>query len=1249
MLNHKSHKKYLTLLSALSILLAVTGCEETYKATMTVSDDHITPDNQSCKENGAVCTTESITDGKCCNSTCIPASDYDQSECNKIDKDECKGKDDGVECTNGLCCDKICTDATQWNNSRCGCDKTNSDSCKDKENTVCTEIDNKPEFYQCREAAPPTECEGKNNGSSCNDDAGLCCNNTCITDATNWNSSSCGCDHTNLDACTQPRECTAINDKPEFYHCIPSSTTDECIDKNNGDTCTDGYCCNQECITTEKCIICDESGENKTYGCDKGEICESNLCKSTCEANEGESCCEDNTCNGNNLICQTWDEQAEDHHKCVSCGDKNQPCCVVNGENSCNLNFTPTSSEEVCTCQCGSENQACCGGEECNNGLTCSGQVCTNPCDNKIDGFECDLNSTSGRCCQNSCYLYSEMYNPICGCTSSSCDNGLSCSDQNGFKICQTNDCSSINEPLPCTTATVTSGVCCGGQCKAQGIVKNDNPCACNEECESNHCSDSESIVCIECTEDTETTDCGSDKPKCISHKCEECKIDSDCADKSDNKIKCNTSTHVCENPCAGEVSDTNGSDCDGYGISEGKCCGNICYSSANYSKTICGCEETCQNVSGNRCDPTIGAGFICRCNQEECSNVGQNYYCETLTTCEKCEQDLCNDRCCSSETPVCATIDGTEKCAICDPVKDIGCPNAHCSLTGDSPTCVECTQNEHCNTNPDKTICLINHCAVCDPSKNPNTPLFPGTSLENGCKDDAKYCKLDGSECVECLQNKDCDFILGQSCSNGHCEGKVCNHTIANSSDCSETNTYILNNNTLTPPIPPHSNKTICLVICGTNDISNFPDNNIISTEKDLVVVGNNAVIKSSTKDYKRTTPLFNMGNHKLIFKNIKLEFDAEFGYSKEGGDGSRDMRGIIANELSNATIENIHYEGKITFIQPNGTDTITNIGGLVGSATSCSFINNTLKLTNTTNGKFISINNTPFENIGGIIGSAQNLTKLTGNTVTASNFSISTTGNNISNVGGLIGNASTITKFDGNKVSLGSLSIATTNQGNLISIGGFIGSASGVTELSNSSNFIQNYSISLGSGDSKYIAGLIGSVSSSGGSGDVPAATGAGAPSITLNTVQNVIITPPDIQNSKTSVKPLFGTGNLDSLSKQVLSYFGRDDSSPDDYACLGESFMGTEPKGVTSSSVDVLAYKNDDADGNKYSPMCKGGGAPITACCVAQKFNEKNESNETQWKVYKYNSSTLIPLFVNPDDTQFSVHEAICKTCN
>ena len=1089
MLTQKSHKKYLTILSALSILLAVTGCEETYKVILSNAEDNHHDTNPCAdKNNNDNCTTDTIPDGKCCKNVCIALSGWDQSECKEIDTNKCNGEDNGVECTTkngnkGKCCNNDCIDETQ----ECGTDEN--------------------------------ECNGvENNGNSCNNENGWCCNNQCIEN---------------------------------------------------------------------KCVECDDNGTTNVYGCTEEQICESGSCKPAprCQANnENDLCCDDDTCTGTNLICQTWDSTDNEHYnKCIACGGNNEPCCesVESGE----VERTCSSGFNNDYLICGLDNK--CHQPECNSHedckiehkIICYDQLCITcaqynnlPDTTKSDLYNTEIdnnyktnatcicgrheqncgNSNNGYCCQNVCYENADEWNGsnTCGCTDNTdnnCDEDKKCIELvsgSTFKHCVVTTCNEDNKTFACSNEGV-SGFCCEDSeytCREITDTTNINMYGPNCQC-PNGCApglkclskDNDSYECLECTEsDHCQNDETCDNGRCINQ-CDNLQTGASCTSKS---VKSN-----------------------------GYCCNGTCKNVDNY-KTNCICHP---NVNELKCDnyytcvQSTSDQYTCNCDNTSCNNE-YNMYCDETSQCKTCdsEEKACGTECCSGDKPKCAQI-------ITDEVTEL--------------KCVQCITDEDCND------------SKCD------------------------------TDIGTCIQNTSCDFNIAAE----------------ENENCKEDNTAVLTNDNLNVSINSNSDN-ICIVICGEiTDPESFGSNDSFPATQNLTVVGtNNATLKFQKT---RTAPLFKIEmKNQLIFKNIKLEFDAEFGYSDEGGDGYRNMRGIIANELKDAVIENVSYKGKITFSTMRNIPT-DGFGGFVGKATNGSFKNNTFNFTNTNKEAMITSSEQPLSDIGGFIGhlDVTNSFVATNNSVKGS-IIISISDNNITNVGGFIGkldsNISTnVITFEGNSVNLSNFSVKTTNSAKIDSIGGFIGQSSGLYTLKNSSNFIKNYTISTdsngGARGATNIAGLIGSVQSSGGTGDVAqGATGAGSSSITLTKVQNIIIKPP---TKVASFTPLFPVNvNLDNSSSQVLSYIGGDQS--DTYSCQGDAVPTAQP-------LAILAYKNLKSESSYYIPLCGNESSNKNhACCVAETFN--NQTSDPKWAVYKYSDEDIqIPLFKEPDSSNFTQDENIC----
>ena len=172
-----------------------------------------------------------------------------------------------------------------------------------------------------------------------------------------------------------------------------------------------------------------------------------------------------------------------------------------------------------------------------------------------------------------------------------------------------------------------------------------------------------------------------------------------------------------------------------------------------------------------------VGALCVACVNDTECVRKNGTYCDEMSGQCLKCPEnprvgDMVPDGCpqpapcvagdCMEPTPFCVAQFGD--CRQCDPFSE-NSERYSCDVSGDSPVCVDgscdrCESNEQCRLHPNsRPLCRNGQCLLCDPVNHA------------GCGSPSRpRCAADGSRCVQCRQDGDCEAGLSCNVESGFC-----------------------------------------------------------------------------------------------------------------------------------------------------------------------------------------------------------------------------------------------------------------------------------------------------------------------------------------------------------------------------------------------------------------------------------------------------------------------------------------------
>lgn len=706
------------------------------------------------KDDGTVCTISEGVNGRCLDGVCENIECTSDNEC-----------DDKVDCTTDSC-----------NSSNTCVHEANNDYCNDGQ--YCNgieycDIGNSPSIVNISgcESGTPIDCsDGLNcTDDNCNEETDLCENTP--------NNSNCD----NGTYCDGEEICDPENAGADVNGCIDpiaeidcndsiNCTTDSC-DENN-DTCSnvpdDNFCDDSNPCTTDICSNSEDctssnvaDGTACAYSASKsnspGGICISGVCEKECtqnsDCNDGFSCtsdtcdptygycvytpvnsaCDDsNVCNGAET-CDPDDPGADQTTGCMAgndivCPPDADPCTddtSCDPSTGCSYDVMADGTEceispdilEVCIS--GNCVEGCISDAQCDDGLTCTTDICNlaiSYCEYTLNDDVCsDPDPCNG---EETCSPYDQNHNPATGCVDGAplvCDDGLYC---NGTESCVTfTGCVNGNLPdcddgVDCTTDS------CNENTDSCDNLADDNNCEDISPCQVGLCDSTEGcytsqlangIVCDSIPGVDEICHEG----ECLVY----CETNADCNDELSCTLdSCDTENNVC-------VFETDNSVCSD---------GNAC----NGAEL---CDPDNQNADANGCvdaEPlNCNDGYACTtdsCNTElGCINTPNNAYCSDNAFCTG--EETCNP---SDEN---ADNDGCVAGTLVNCDDGLSCSTNYCDEVND--TCAAILDNDVCN---DNLFCNGNE--TCNPEDLNHD--------SNGCVTGSSPCTSDGIGCTV----DDCD-----------------------------------------------------------------------------------------------------------------------------------------------------------------------------------------------------------------------------------------------------------------------------------------------------------------------------------------------------------------------------------------------------------------------------------------------------------------------------------------------------------
>jgi alpha-tubulin suppressor-like RCC1 family protein len=652
----------------------------------------------------------------------------------KLDSDAFNCSACGMTCQSGPCIGGACQACGQLNQPCCVVTPSSADDATVHDECVL------PNVCTNGTCQPVPQCQGKKDGTPCNDDNGCttteCSNGACVVKSSKVcpaTANTCldwECDPTsgvclsspNSDAsCDDGYACTA-NDKCLAGVCTPGAA----LNCDDGNACTIDGCGHNIGCYSYPLVSCDDSNPcttdacNTTTGlCEHGPLDDGQACKDATACTMGESC-QGGVCTpGAGTYCDS----------CTTAADCKDDANLCNGTPVCKLGLCVNEPTAAVKC---TAIDACHVAGECD---PITGK-CTNPvapngvsCD---DGQSC---TTGDLCSDGQCVGFDYTACP-------KCVDSLDCLDDNdlcnGVPICSDGRCvispatvTKCAAPGPCKTAACNKDT---GQCEVETAV-NGTPCddgqACStgDACQSGFCTPASTAACG-CTADSQCPDDGNlcnGTPACIAGKCVSSSISKVC-----DALPCHE---------AGTCTPVTGLCTVGKALDAGPCDdGDACTSDDGCVQGSCiGAPVACDDVvscTKDACDPVIGCTHtavdaacddsnpctvdVCNVASGSCTNTPvAGAPCEDGNKCTS--NDSCNEAgACVSGAPIVCTSD--EAChigGVCDPL--IGCPPAPDGSAcddGDACTQTDTCQGGQCDgSNP--VVCEVPECheAVCQPS----------------------------------------------------------------------------------------------------------------------------------------------------------------------------------------------------------------------------------------------------------------------------------------------------------------------------------------------------------------------------------------------------------------------------------------------------------------------------------------------------------------------------------------------------
>ena len=719
-----------------------------------------------------VCTGEGRGDNHCepikCDPNDSPEEQCPSKECNKIictptefcdhepDPDKkgtlCNLEEDGGE---GYCYDGGCVECYEQDH----CDDQN-EGCFNNECVECVVTGNCNENEVCSNNECLIDCTHEDapvcpSDKYCNEETGKCVE--CIPEEEDHCQENKVC---HIDKCVD--ECNDPSDCSSDEVCVNGA----CVDCDNNEDCKDNFVCYTE---NNECVECLDR-----TGCDEGEHCYNNVCRSNCEDDENcplNSICRSGMCLipcNKDTDCKEGMFCHEEKDICVECTQDNDEVCTNKGmvchdeigkcvycldDNNC-------QGDDVCKTET-NECVQCLDKEDCDNVDQCTANICDtdeNQCVESYEekqGEECELvHGEEGFCYDGDCI--------------SSCTDSEEC----GYGI--------YDKKIYCYNP---SGEEEAGQC-----VKCYNETHCERDDEGYECKTVKECFGGECRYNYETgTDCytcGSTDCVCVEGTCiEKCHEEYNPCEGDDKE--CGTDGYCIYNQCqvAEDCENENSNECIEYSCRNGKC-------HEEKKEDLTNCKNGEGRCCNGECITDIkGNDFNNDCTDWELDCRGDEVKVKYTNHGQPCGDGgcgICNYGYCSDDVTLC---EEGEDCV--DGECLVGCQNS-CE-SGDSECmdgvwarlreCVEHPNIEDCHTwntperCPDDT-CKEPYCTEGECGKNKIAyGQTDGDACWNGYGCGGDICRCDGlGFCValECETDNDCEDE-DAPCMKGNCVDNRC------------------------------------------------------------------------------------------------------------------------------------------------------------------------------------------------------------------------------------------------------------------------------------------------------------------------------------------------------------------------------------------------------------------------------------------------------------------------------------------
>ena len=388
-------------------------------------------------------------------------------------------------------------------------------------------------------------------------------------------------------------------------------------------------------------------------------------------------------------------------------------------------------NETECVFSC-SVDSDCSGGQVCN--------ISNGQCYECVYDKDCGTNET----CNN------HRCEAVDLCAGVNCAGGQSCNTDTGQCECPSgevfyeNQCqapSCKNDAVKCSGNTPV----CADNGKCVECISAEN-CGANEICSGNTCQTVDRCKDVSCTGGKS---CNPDNGICI---CPSGKIDNNGTCETPNCANggttCKGSTPQCttDGRCVECIKD---GDCSGAGE---KCLSNTCQTVDRCAGVNCSGGKTCNPDNGICICPSGKIDNNGTCEAPNCTNggvtcSGVNSVCNTST--KQCVQCTANSHCSGGKT----------------------CQSNSCSCPSSKPytttggVCVECTSDSHCSGSKE---CNENHQCILPADPCEGITCTNGTCSNGTCQCNNGFHPLDVTTCVECTQDSHCNS--GKVCLNSSC-----------------------------------------------------------------------------------------------------------------------------------------------------------------------------------------------------------------------------------------------------------------------------------------------------------------------------------------------------------------------------------------------------------------------------------------------------------------------------------------------